>query len=745
MPALKRPLRKEDRALDPQALEAAVMAGFTGPIKLVKTSLLYRIGILLVAAVMVILPLVYVGLIGLVAYGVYWHMVNNVGIVGAVRGRGAAFTLLIYVAPLIVGVILILFMIKPLFAPPPRRGRTRSLTMDSDPLLFKFVARVCETVRAPKPSRIDIDNQINASASFRRGLVSFLGSDLVLTIGVPLAGGLSLQQFAGVLAHEFGHFSQGAGMRLTYVIRVISDWFVRVVYQRDEWDEMLAGSTDGMDLRIAWILYLAQGCVWLTRRILWVLMYIGHTVASFMLRQMEFDADRYEARLAGSDTFAATVRQLHLLNLAQERAQSDFGQYFREGRLADNLPRLVLNHIRKMPAEAQTFVSKVITESRTGLFDTHPSDRDRIAGAEAERAQGVFRSDLPATVLFRDFDAAARNVTWDFYCEAFEKPVAQSALAPVEELLKRTDEEEVVAAALQRFFQGTFQVLRPLRLASSILPQSPNVSTEQDRLQLSRQAMLRNAENYRTAVKEFDELDTKAVQALAASAVFNAHLRPHQPNGATYGSRSEAMQALDKVQNALARMEREMEPYESAASQRLLSALTILMDGRTAQRIDQGDLMQEQAQKLLPIVRLVSTHLPSVIELRNRHAAMSALLSHVEGNENHESLIAEIIDAMQRCHQQLASVRDVFRHEPYPFDHAKSEMTVSRYLLDMTPPSDDLGGIAGGTEQMLSNLVSLYSRAVGRLSWIAERLEENLGLTPLPKPEECRQAETVPA
>jgi Zn-dependent protease with chaperone function len=36
---------------------------------------------------------------------------------------------------------------------------------------------------------------------------------LVLVIGLPLAAGMSMRQVAGVLAHEFGHFAQGAGMR----------------------------------------------------------------------------------------------------------------------------------------------------------------------------------------------------------------------------------------------------------------------------------------------------------------------------------------------------------------------------------------------------------------------------------------------------------------------------------------------------------------------------------------------------
>ena len=148
--------------------------------------------------------------------------------------------LVVYVAPLVVGAIVIVFMFKPLFAPPAEEGRRRSITSQSDPLLFEFVQRICALVGAPIPRRIDIDCNINASAGFRRGWLSLLsGRDLVLTIGMPLAAGLTLQQLAGVLAHEFGHFSQRAGMRLTYIIRSINFWFVRVVYQRDAWDEWL--------------------------------------------------------------------------------------------------------------------------------------------------------------------------------------------------------------------------------------------------------------------------------------------------------------------------------------------------------------------------------------------------------------------------------------------------------------------------------------------------------------------------
>ena len=40
-----------------------------------------------------------------------------------------------------------------------------------------------------------------------------------------------------------------------------------------------------------------------------------------MMRQMEFDADQYETRLAGSAAFEATSRQMTLLNVAASGAR----------------------------------------------------------------------------------------------------------------------------------------------------------------------------------------------------------------------------------------------------------------------------------------------------------------------------------------------------------------------------------------------------------------------------------------
>jgi len=196
-------------AVTPHKPDSPLQA-FGGSIARTKTRPLYSAGLAIVAFAMVLLPLIYLALIGFTAWAVLLHLKYNTWIL---NGSGASILKFIfYLGPAAAGVILVFFMVKPFFAAKPKPPERITLEPAREPLLFAFVQKLCGLVGAPVPSQINVDCEVNASASLRRGLWS---KDLVLTIGLPLASGLDLQQFAGVLAHEFGHFAQGAGMRLT--------------------------------------------------------------------------------------------------------------------------------------------------------------------------------------------------------------------------------------------------------------------------------------------------------------------------------------------------------------------------------------------------------------------------------------------------------------------------------------------------------------------------------------------------
>ena len=175
-----------------------------GRIEPVRASMAYRAGLLMVAIAMLVLPVLYLSLVGLVCYAIYWHVVNDTGVltIGSVRGG-----LVAYVGPIFVGCILLAFMIKPLLVRKQDDSVPLTLRQVDEPALFEFVYRLCRVLGAPAPGLINVDVAVNASASFRGGLRGLLRRDLVLTIGLPLAGCFDARQFAGVLAHELGRQS----------------------------------------------------------------------------------------------------------------------------------------------------------------------------------------------------------------------------------------------------------------------------------------------------------------------------------------------------------------------------------------------------------------------------------------------------------------------------------------------------------------------------------------------------------
>ena len=181
-----------------------------------------------------------------------------------------------------------------------------------------------------------------------------LGQDLVLTIGLPLAAGLNLRQLAGVLAHEFGHFSQGAAMRFSYIIKTVNAWFARVVYERDAWDERLERwSRSAPHYAIQLILAVARFFVWLTRRILWLFLWTGHAISCFLSREMEYDADRHQCRLAGSETLKQVHDRLQLLGLAMHGAMQDLQKSWEERRLGDDMIALVMANLEQVHAQPE--------------------------------------------------------------------------------------------------------------------------------------------------------------------------------------------------------------------------------------------------------------------------------------------------------------------------------------------------------------------------------------------------------
>jgi Zn-dependent protease with chaperone function len=330
-------------------------------------------------------------------------------------------------------------MLKPLFAPPAKRRREIELSFGDEPILHSFVLRLCEAVKAPRPTVIEVDCDLGATAYFRNGWWGFFTNDFVIRIGLPLISTLDTRQLGGVLAHELSHFSQRAGMRLSYVIRSINDWLYQVAFEEDAWDEAI---TEWGEHENNWISILANFShmfVILGQILLMFLYIIGHVASCALLRQMEYDADKFGTRLAGSDTFEATARRLMELTLAKSLTERISKENEGEGRIPDNLPLCLATIFRSLPSTVNVneMTDSLIESGRTGWFYSEPAYRDRIRAAHRQQAPGIFHLERPAKVLMRNLTKTAEAATLIHYNRLIGKSAVKRQLTTTPQFLSR--------------------------------------------------------------------------------------------------------------------------------------------------------------------------------------------------------------------------------------------------------------------------------------------------------------------
>jgi hypothetical protein len=709
-----------------------ILAELKGKIEPVPVGFFYRVGLFLVAVVMVILPVIYVGLIAGAAYGVYWHATENDYILaGKANGRWKA---LAYFGPLVIGSILVLFMIKPLFSRRRNDDAAVVLNRQEQPLLFQFADKLADMVGAPRPTEISVDCDPNAYAAFRRGTLSMFGRDLKLNIGLPLVMALDLRQLAGVLAHEFGHFAQGAAMRLTYVIRSMNMWFARVVYERDAWDERLeawAGGNGAFGSSI--ILNASRLMVWITRLFLRVLMMAGNLVSAFMLRQMEYDADRYDVRVEGGESFAKTSRMLPLLGAATNGAYQMLQHAHQEKRLCDDLPAFILATVPQVPGEVRDQISKSLEETKTGAFDSHPADRDRIAAARAENQRGTFTLDAPASVLFRNFPAVCRAATVAFYRRAIGPELETTSLVSTEKLCASQTREMETDKALGRVFQQQLTITRllfPVVHAMEADDRGALVTVIEDsRNQMA--ALLPGAPEaiQRTNSAEEQAMNVRFVRALRSAGFKKIQYRDF---GLRSGDDQELASVIQTAINDRSESARLFCELEEHVARRVGAAIELVRQDPSLQKPETMPVADVLA--LLELLNQFQTIEPQLADLRRDHSVIDMLVGNLQNNPGHAPLVRQIQDLVRKCVSYLHLLTERLALLKYPFEHAQAGISVAAFAIGEIPPAEDLPGVCQKNAETINNLYGLYFRALASVVHFVESVEAALGMPLAPEP-----------
>ncbi len=716
------------------ASRETVLNALRGEIAPVQRSPAYLLGIALAAVIMLLLPLLYLALVAGAAYGVYYHATHNVWLLDAVGGgRGRIYVALVaYIGPLLVGGVLVLFMIKPLFARSLPSPGSLALKRDEQPLLFDYVDRLCEIVRAPQPRSIHVDCSVNASASLGSGLRNLFRRDLRLTVGLPLVSGLTLSELTGVLAHEFGHFSQGVGMRFTAIIGGVQNWFDRVIHERDEWDQWLLEVHERYDFwYVALFSFATRFCVWVSRLILRLLSLVGALFVGFLSRRMEFDADRYEIRVGGSQTFVSTTNKLGQLGFAARMVEYRLDEFWRNRILPDDYPALIRSEYDQFSAKARDEIQELLGGQRGGWFDTHPPDRQRIHAAERQAEPGIIELKASASVLFTHFGQLCRRVTFLYFKAMLGDEVDRRNLKPTRELRAEADAAQAESAAVEVYLGHAPCPTRPL------LPETDGVpapAAPKKTLAVLREAHRRVSgarQKVEKAYARYDQAVRRRVHAAVAETCIKAKvvLDPKDFDLSAWTSAA-VVDAQRKASYERSLAEKVIVAYEKVARKRLASALQLLNVPEVQQRVQGAEHLLAEAKRLLTALVALREVFAEIVDFRTNVLELMAALQVLSKNAENGTMQSICNARMDHLRAFLKQVRESMRSEPYPFPHARANMTIGQYLLELPPSENDLGLFLNALGTFEDNLYALYDRAIRRLATIATAVETAVGLEP---------------
>lgn len=713
---------------NPQSWEFA-----EGQFQRLKPSLLYRFSLVIVSCAMILLPLIYVGLIVFFGYGIYYYATHFTSILDAVHyGRGGALVAFIgYFGPIFIGILLGLFFVKPFFAPRPEQDQTFSLNHADAPQLFALIGWICRSLDAPIPSRVDVDCTVNAGAGFRGGFRSLFGNDIRLVIGLPLAAGLNVSQFAGIMAHEYGHFSQGTAMRADYIIRNINGWFYRIVFERDAWDLFLIeASEEGESGFVILIFLFARMGVAIGRGVLWLLMAAGALLSSFLSRQMEFNADQYEMKLSGSETFVSTVRRLQQLNLGFLDARKQLGtKWKKEKKLYDRIPEFIVSRANEISAEAQDRHYAAAFKQKTRLFDSHPSDAERMQRAREANEPGALHDTAPATSLFTDFPELSRRLTVFFYRDLIGPKFSPDWIIPAEQTKALTDHDYATdRATLNAYFLGLASDWRPIILQEN---RSLHVRSHQSlgaELQNTRRQMEELRPAAESALAEFLAWETRVIQAGQAAQLLQAGF---QFDPADFGLPDSDMdRALAEARECARAANVQLQPFENLGKARLHNTIQLLCQPQYAALVPNAKKLHEQAKDILWVLTRLGFALELLPDLREECAKLEAVLHYRRAQPSADNLTASLENLSTSIQDRVNAVQQRISQIRYPFHHATEQVMVSEYARNKEYHADPHELILREGQSHLEKLLDLHVRLLANLITICNEVESRLAAEP---------------
>jgi len=342
-----------------------------------------------------------------------------------VTTKASFATLALGIGLVAVGVFVLYFMMKFMFTGNKSDySHLTEISIEDEPELLQLIQELVSEVGTKFPKRIYVSPEVNASVFYDSSFWSMLlPIRKNLHIGLGLVNTTTVNELKGIVAHEFGHFSQKS-MKVGSFVYNVNKIIHNILYDNDDYDQAMHNwaSKSGYFVIMIWLATYYNKVVQFILKFVYKIVNINYLGLS---REMEFHADAIAASIVGSQPMISAMLRLDLCSQSYDTVINYYNENFDNAVTTDNLfPQQLfamkfiaetnkISLINNLPNITEEYSerfnkSKLVIKNQ---WDSHPSMEDRIS--EFKRLNVVEKKldNRPANMLFRDIEAVQQKVS----------------------------------------------------------------------------------------------------------------------------------------------------------------------------------------------------------------------------------------------------------------------------------------------------------------------------------------------
>lgn len=330
-------------------------------------------------------------------------ILDNLGIIGILLGLGVIG----------MGVMVFIFLIKFIFKRNiVDRSHLIEIKAADEPRLFALLQEIVDETHTQFPKKVYLSSSVNAGVFYNSSFWSmFFPVRKNLEIGLGLVNGVNEAELKAILAHEFGHFSQGSMKVGSYVYHV-NQVLYNLLFENKTFNLWLQ-RWGNLSFYFSIFIWLGSQFIKFTQWILGKIYNLVNLSYMGLSRAMEFHADEVAARVTGSEPMITGLSRIDFIDTVFNDVLNQYTRKIANSIKTQNVypqHRFVMQFLAKryqypihngLPqidlGNNRYNKSKLVINDQ---WASHPSTPDRVKALQALNIPASALEEQPAEQLF---------------------------------------------------------------------------------------------------------------------------------------------------------------------------------------------------------------------------------------------------------------------------------------------------------------------------------------------------------